>query len=1249
LKHNNLKRIRLIGCLLSLCVIKGSAQTGGYSNLEFVENRGQWDTAVKFRAEMSSGAFFLGKKGFTVLLHDTTDLKNVAAMQHGAADRGLPVGKTTAGARTTPGSGTASAAGKSPAIVTARNIVIHSHSYRVSFDGANENVEIVPDKALPTYNNYFIGDDRSKWASNCKVYQGVIYKNIYEGIDLHYYTDAGSLKYDLIVHPGADPDQITLKYEGQDQLSVKKNQLFVRTSVGVVREWIPRSYQLSEIEKKDVECRYFLSEGNKIKLAIKNYSHDATLVIDPTEVFCSFTGSTSDNWGYTATYDAAGNFYAGGIVLADEAGQPDGNGFKTLGAYQSSYQGGDGSEGGFEYDVAIMKFSSNGVNRLYATYLGGNGNEQPHSMVVDNSGNLIVAGRTSSKNFPHTYANYGSGDSLGTFDIFLTKFNAAGNNLIGSRRIGGRGDDGVNYSPKYVSTNGTQNLRLNYGDDGRSEVIIDNNDNIYLASCTQSTDFPVTPGVFQTISGGKQDGVLIKTSPDLSTILFSSYIGGNGDDAAFVLALSPVNNDIYVAGGTMSNNLQGTGNGPVLYPATSGGVHGFVSIISNDGSTLIKTSYFKATDASVDIIYGIEIDKNGYPYITGTTTGSWPMVQAAWSQPGGKQFISKLKPDLSNWVYSTVFGKANNPYPDLSITAFLVDRCENVYVAGWGGGIDISEHYNNSGTSGLVTTSNAIKPTTDGSDFYFFVLRRDAVSQLYGTYFGQTNGSLGDHVDGGTSRFDKNGIIYEAICANCYGGARFPTTTGVWAASNGTTQGGRVLGCNEAAVKIAFNFAGVGDGVKAALSGRGDSLGCIPLNAFLQDTIRDAKSYIWDFGDGSPKLTTTSYKENHIYTAVGTYRVTLVAIDSTSCNIADTAYMNITARSDKAILDFKWNKVGGCMSQDFDFTNFSSPSPGKPFGNSSFVWEFGDNTAPSLPTGTGDVTHSYGTAGSYNVSLILIDSNYCNYPDTLTKLLGIAQNVKAQFVTPASGCAPYLANIQNTSIAGQQYYWDFGDGTVDSADRTPPPHYYADTGTYTITLRVVDSSTCNITDNAQFTIHLIGKPASDFSSSPVLPVPNTPIVFTNESSKDAVRFKWLFGDGSSESTNTRDTAVHQYNVTGTFNACLVAINPNGCADTVCHDVQTLVNPLLDVPNAFTPGRFGENGIVKVVGFGITHMIFRIYNRWGQLLFESDDPVIGWDGTFKGVVQPMDVYAYTLEAEFSDGTRTVKKGNITLIR
>jgi gliding motility-associated-like protein len=164
------------------------------------------------------------------------------------------------------------------------------------------------------------------------------------------------------------------------------------------------------------------------------------------------------------------------------------------------------------------------------------------------------------------------------------------------------------------------------------------------------------------------------------------------------------------------------------------------------------------------------------------------------------------------------------------------------------------------------------------------------------------------------------------------------------------------------------------------------------------------------------------------------------------------------------------------------------------------------------------------------------------------------------------------------------------------------------------------------------------------------PVPNTRTVFTPiSSSDDVVKWEWLFGDGSSTAKLTPDTVEHQYQRTDTFHACLVVFNNLGCTDTVCHDVPTLINPLLDVPNAFTPGRFGENSIVKVYGFGIVKMSFRIYNRWGQMVFQSNDPYIGWDGYYKGALQPMDVYAYTLEAEFFDGKHVTKKGDITLVR
>ena len=123
----------------------------------------------------------------------------------------------------------------------------------------------------------------------------------------------------------------------------------------------------------------------------------------------------------------------------------------------------------------------------------------------------------------------------------------------------------------------------------------------------------------------------------------------------------------------------------------------------------------------------------------------------------------------------------------------------------------------------------------------------------------------------------------------------------------------------------------------------------------------------------------------------------------------------------------------------------------------------------------------------------------------------------------------------------------------------------------------------------------------------------------------------------------------QYTATGTFNACLIAFNNAGCSDTLCMPVSAIVVPALDVPNAFTPLSNDVNSVIMVRGFGIVKMRFIIWNRWGQKVFETNNPQQGWDGKVKGVVQPMDVYAYTLDVEFFDGKKATKKGDITLIR
>ena len=185
-------------------------------------------------------------------------------------------------------------------------------------------------------------------------------------------------------------------------------------------------------------------------------------------------------------------------------------------------------------------------------------------------------------------------------------------------------------------------------------------------------------------------------------------------------------------------------------------------------------------------------------------------------------------------------------------------------------------------------------------------------------------------------------------------------------------------------------------------------------------------------------------------------------------------------------------------------------------------------------------------------------------------------------------------------------------------------------------------------DSTNVTITVSPKPKAAFTAAALRPGPNKPTIFYNNSVA-ATYYKWIFGDGDTLLKFNMDTTLHQYERTGTFQACLVAFNQFGCSDTACLPVDVVINPLLDVPNAFTPGRFGQNAVVKVQGFGITALTFRIYNRWGQVVFESNNPDMGWDGNYKGNPQPMDVYAYTVDATFFDGKRTTKKGDITLIR
>ena len=873
---NSVATILLLLCCLSCFQVDGQTRVvvpeSHHNHITFIENKKQWEERIRFKSEIRGGALFFENNAITYTFYDPDYLDKIRAIKSGSTSVKL-------------------------------DSLVTCYAYRMWFEGANIAPEIKGHYPQKDYNNYYIGSNPEHWSSNVKKYEKIEYKGLYPGIDLLFYGQHETYKYEFIVKKGSDPSKIRLRYEGVDKLTVKNNNLIIQVGKHETVERAPYAYQYNEKgEKQEVEC-YFVVGGKTVTFTLKGYDKTKDLIIDPTLIFASFSGSVADNWGYSATYDSEGNLYGGGTVYG--VGYP-----VTVGVYQSSY--GTGT-----CDIAITKFSSDGTQAIFATYLGGNGADAPHSLIVNDNNELYVLASTSSGNYPTTTGAYdrtfNGGTSvsitavnnyIGGSDIAISRFNALGTQLLSSTFFGGSGNDGLNTA-----------MVQNYADEIRGEIQVDRVGNIYVVSSTQSTNLPVTFGAFQTTyGGGTQDGFIAKFSADLQNLLWCSYFGGNSSDAIYSMELDAVNN-IYICGGTQSTNL--STSSMAITPFYRGLWDGFVAKIIANGSSIMACSYFGTT--VYDQVYLITLDQNENVLVVGQTDASdasW-INNAGWHSGTG-QFLSKLSNDLSQIIWSTSFG-SSYPSPDISPTALMVDICDNIHISGWGG------RSGNSGLStyGLPVTNDALQLSTDGNDFYFMTLSADASTLVYASFFGGYGSD--EHVDGGTSRFDRKGCIYQAVCAGCGRRQDFPTTPGVVSDSN------RSYNCNLGVIKLDFNL-----GTIVADFSLLSNVVCTQVSIDVTNQssgLSDSTvSYFWDFGDGT---TDTVKDPTHIYALPGDYIITLIVSDSTSCNFADTIHKTIsvglnklTALADVDVCKGDYTQVGFNPSSDPTITYQWFPSQG---------------------------------------------------------------------------------------------------------------------------------------------------------------------------------------------------------------------------------------------------------------------------------------------------------------------------------
>jgi len=883
----------------------------------------------------------------------------------------------------------------------ASNHPVAGHSYKVKFLNALKPT-IKGNSRQAHHYNYFLGNKPSKWASKVPVFHQAKYESLYDGINLVAYSNHGYLKYDFVIEPNTDVNVLALEYEGVDDLRINRSgDLIIKTSVKEIVEKAPIAYQIINSERVYVDCKYRL-ENRTLKFDFPNgYDDEIQLVIDPEVIASTLTRTTnSRNFGHTASYDNAGNIYLGGVSF--------GVGYPTnSGSFQTSFGGG-------VTDMAVCKFNKDGSQMIYATYLGGVDKDSPHSIIIDDNQQLCILGSTQSPDFPVTSNAYQKTIG-GKEDIAIIKLNQDGSALVGSTFIGGSNTDGIN----------TSELNTNYGEKFRGEIILDQNGNVLIASNTTSSDFPITPNAFQSnlrVSGGNltnnQDGVIFKFNSDLSTLFWSTYLGSDDPDTAFGIRIND-EGEIYVTGTAGSENFPTT-IGTIQNVWPGGQESAYVAVLSSNGQQLLRSTFW-GTEAD-EHSYFLDIDELGNVHIYGQTTGVMPISPGAYFfNTGSPQFLAAFSSDLKSLVYSTVIGTGPPidlpfPLPGLSIeydfvpAAFMVDKCNGIYFSGY---------YAN---FGLPTTYDAI-PGSSGDAFYLGVLEKDASALKFGTYFGNAN-----HVDGGTSRFDKGGVVYQAVCS-CKGHV-LTTMPGSWAEEH--TQH-----CDMGVFKIDFEISSV----TAQTSFDQSASGCAPYTVDFQYTGQDGINYFWDFGNGS---TSSDKNPSNTYLDPGSYTVMLVAENLNSCNLRDTSYSQIDVLGGKSSsIDTSICSGSGLLFLDASIHN------------ATYIWQDGSTGA----------TFEAVTPGVYWVDISIAG---CSQRDTFNVTNMAIGGTLLEDDIRICGESNYLIEINNNAYSS--FLW---------SDNSSESSLLASTdGIYSVT--VTDPNGCELTDD--ISVDFIATPVVDLGS-----------------------------------------------------------------------------------------------------------------------------------------------------------------------
>ncbi|MXV51016.1 PKD domain-containing protein [Pedobacter sp. HMF7647] len=412
--------------------------------------------------------------------------------------------------------------------------------------------------------------------------------------------------------------------------------------------------------------------------------------------------------------------------------------------------------------------------------------------------------------------------------------------------------------------------------------------------------------------------------------------------------------------------------------------------------------------------------------------------------------------------------------------------------------------------------------------------------------------------------------------------------------------------------------------------------GCSPFKVnFTNLSPGTGNKYTFKFGDGTPAETYDDTRTvSHIYTTniLKNFKVTMVA--QNECGIDSASYSIRVFPNDVVASVVVVGERKGCAPFYTEFKNNSVRAK-------TYVYDFGDGSVEQSSTAPEIFKHIYKQPGKYRVKVTA--SNGCaeNYAiDSVEVYPNPEFKITA---APTEGCGKIAVVFNNQTKNAKSYRWEFGDGTYST--EVNPVHIYDHVGS-PFTVKIIATSAYGCTDTLVLPdyINVYPKPKAAFDVDPgtEITVPKYSFVFQDKSPERPNKWRWDFGDGT---FSTLQSPTHAYTDTGYFNVRLIVMNKNGCADTIAKMVKiNSVEGKLFVPNAFIPGsRSPELSVFRVKATGMSEWRMRVFNKWGQQLWEStalDDtgtPTEGWDGMMNGIPAPQGVYVWEIKAKFKNGS------------